>query len=275
MIETEIHHKDTCLVISIKKKIDYRQKMHNRNYICQQCGKIYRLKDQGLYACSVRKCCGDLLRSLSHEQAFAATHMKVSARPEWFAKGGHIIKGPSERKRWLPAFKATDIETAKSQKTNHRPKKPENYLGKVIDVYLKIAEPFVTNNMQVLDHLTSLAAPEHIANVLFITVPEFRKRIYRYVGDYNLNNQPKKYLNEFLDFLFYLSCHDDRGSIVRELSAISRAKGIDIPDLKMVPIGYSQKINKLVKNLDKNNIVICKTLPKKTAKPMSSVLKIR
>lgn len=207
--------------------------MKNRTFICRQCGEIKRHPDEGRNEPSSQKHCEIFMEPLSHEQAYVATHLEKSDRLGWYEMGANILKGPSKRKRWLPALKDADIQESTRQRKTHSPKKPEDYVEQIVKTYYKLAEPYIKNNTDLLNFLLELNASRYIAHILFISVKKFREDIYQYIRDYNLNNMPKQQLREMLTFLISLVQFRD-GIIENELRELWNLRQLDnLYDLKI------------------------------------------
>jgi len=163
------------------------------------------------------------MEPLSHEQSYAATHLDKDDRLYWYKKGAHILKGRSKRKRWVAAVKDSDIEKSKRQKKSHKPKKPDDYVDQLLETYYNFAEPYIWNNIKLLHFLIELNAEKYIAHILFISVKSFRNDIYEHIKNYNLNNLPRKYLEQLLMFLISIvQIRDEK--IEQELKILWRSK---------------------------------------------------
>ena len=212
--------------------------MNNRTYICSKCGKIKRLTEEESEFPGSNTHCDQTMKPLSHIQAYAITNSRIDlkSRLDWFKKGGHILKGRSKsREKWVPAIKDIDIEVSKKQELNHKPKKPNNYVNQILTNYNEIVEPYVAQNMELMSFLSRLDALKYTNHILFISVKNFRESIYKHIREYDLDHQPKKYLEELIIFLISIVDVRDK-EIKNELVALWKERGLSDRNFDYFPI---------------------------------------
>lgn len=124
--------------------------MATRSYICTGCGHLVRRLSLGIdVPIPTIHCGGSGMQPLTDEQNFVATHLDRETRLKWFWLGAHILKGPTKRKKWIPAFSLEEIEASKHQAAHHVKKKARTsvfflrqggYMDKISEQNRRIAE---------------------------------------------------------------------------------------------------------------------------------------
>lgn len=99
--------------------------MKRRSHICTNCWKVERVLQS--YS-DQKKHCGEIMKPLTYEQGYLAVRLDPKTRMQWYERGGYILKGPTKKKRWIPAMTDQEIEEAIAEKENHVKKKPRSRL---------------------------------------------------------------------------------------------------------------------------------------------------
>lgn len=212
--------------------------MKNKAYLCTKCGTLKRLNDDIYSPLKNNYHCNILMEPLSSEQSFVAFHLESGERLNWFIKGGHIMKGNSRKKRWIPAIKSPEIDASIKEKASYVPKKPKSYKEQYVQQYNQIAEPYIKSNDEALQFLKKINAQKFFIDILFISLAGFRTDIYRFIREYDLGTKPKKFVEEFLIFLISKVQIRDK-EIENEIRTLYKEKLI--PERDSYPIDRTSK----------------------------------
>ncbi len=193
--------------------------MKNRQWICENCGSIYRLKDDWQaphapeyygWAHESKICCDTKVRALTHEQGYVATHLDNEKRLKWYNLGGYILRKKQRGKdKWTAAFSEREINDAIDQESSHRPSaflswngrnislkgsalnKSDAAYAEMLDIIMEVSTPFVIDVIRKDEILPSLEQDyvfqyfDHIFEIRLFELEEFRLEVFSRIESCN------------------------------------------------------------------------------------------
>jgi hypothetical protein len=201
--------------------------MRRRAFLCTECGLLQRHEVDSEAWLPKHIHCGKRMHYLSDEQAFAAYHMQQDARPQWIARGGHVLRRNSSKKRWVPAVSDAEIADAVTQKANYSREEPPCSDNRHIREYERMARPFIARNKELSQFLAARSATHYLIDILFVSLPDFQQDVFRYVCAYDTDRHPRSCLTRLLYMLFSISDPEDT-ELHTVLLSLSEERGIPL-----------------------------------------------